>query len=324
MKILVAGVFNADGVNMISSVQELERIADEHREARSLLQRVQEDNPAWKKSAEVFLTRGYHDIGGASGANFAKAAWKKFYDWLADGANPNSLNPPRVLEFEEPEEQVANLDEREMLARVNQEFLDNTLLVKTEVTWSSVFDNSDQAPLRQKLASASLLVARRGQTTLYTKNVGALYSGLVATVYASAPSDMQSSAYSIGKWMEIGENRKQHRTLPFAAINKILLEEAKKGGFNAHNEVLAVLRPKALLGLFYQGPQRKKDKQNPNSRPAPSGEELKMYADLRQVQQQYQAVKKVPIFRFDYETTKFHLPDPDGAGLAVHAKASRA
>jgi len=61
-----------------------------------------------------------------------------------------------------------------MLRRVNEEFSDNTLLVKTAVSWESVFDVSEQAPLRQKLASASLLVARRGKTSLFSKGTGAL------------------------------------------------------------------------------------------------------------------------------------------------------
>jgi hypothetical protein len=322
MKIYLCGVYDGNGVNKISSVEDLDSIANEHRESSSLRDRIAQDDEwraKWRDHAKTFLTRGYHEFG-SEGPNLAMAVWKKFYGWLTDGAKVDKLTPPKVLEFEEPEQQVANLTEQQMLQRVREEFLDNTLLVKTEVSWEKIFDTSEEAPVRQKLASASLLVARRGKTTLYTQNVGALYSGRVATVYASSGGDMQSSAFSITQWSEMAANRKKHADKPFVAINKVLLEGATKGGCSAHNEVLAVLRPKALLGLFYQGPQRKKEA---SGRKSPTAEETLMYNELCRVQKQYESVMKLPIFRFDYETTKFHLPEA-GGGLLSHAKARKA
>jgi len=64
-------------------------------------------------------------------------------------------------------------------------------------------------------------------------------------------------------------------------------------------------------------------KDSKGGRPEPTPEEQQMYQDLCDVQRRYAAVKEVPIFRFDVDTTKFHLPDERG-GLRIHAQVPRA
>ena len=238
-----------------------------------------------------------------SSERLPEVALQAFESWVrGDPRRPVVRAAP--LEFEEPPAN-GHMSAKDRHQQIRIEQSAGTLLFKTGVRWDAVFDETTVAPQGQKLPSASLIVSRRGPTHLFSGGKGALYSGIFSTVYASSGGDMQSGDFSLDRWRDIiaGRSRLRGKGLHTIAINLALLSEAQQGGLHSHNEVLAVLRPSSLLGMFFVSTATK-DRRGVGGMLSTVEDQL-AYEELVGVQQTYPLARDLPILQFDAERTSF-------------------